>query len=115
MKRVQTADFTPTSADGFTKRMLRESPNGLVFTLTFAPGQQLKPHTHEQSDLTVLVLEGEGEATVAGRRERLLGGTVLLCDGAEAFGVENNGPGRLSLFVVLHPAPADRRFAGDIR
>ncbi len=115
MKRVQTADFTPTSADGFTKRMLRESPNGLVFTLTFAPGQQLKPHTHEQSDLTVLVLEGQGEATVDGHRERLAAGTVLMCEGREAFGVDNTGGGRLSLFVVLHPAPADARFAGDIR
>ncbi len=115
MKRVEISGLTPTSAEGFTKRMLRQSRNGLVFTLTFAPGQQLRPHTHEQSDLTVLVLEGEGQVIVAGHREPLSRGTVVFCEGQEAFGVENTGGGRLSLFVVLHPAPADARFAGDLR
>ncbi len=115
MKKVDIGEFTPTSAQGFTKRMLKQSANGLVFTLTFAPGQRLNPHTHEQSDLTVLVLEGTGEATVAGQAQPLSPDTVLMCEGQEAFGVENTGGGRLSLLVVLHPAPQDGRFAGDVR
>ncbi len=115
MKKVEIGDVTPTSAQGFTKRMVKQSPNGLVFTLTFAPGQRLNPHTHEHSDLTVLVLEGSGEATVDGARQPLARGTVLMCEGQEAFGIENTGSERLALFVVLHPAPQDGRFAGDVR
>ncbi len=115
MKRYQVQDFEPTSQEGFTKRVFQKSPHGLVFTLNFLPGQTLAPHTHVTSELLVTVLDGQGEVQVDDKPSPISQGTIVWCQGHERFGVRNTGPGRLSLLVVLYPAPADNKFAGDIR
>ncbi len=115
MKTYELHDFMPTSPEGFTKRVFQKSPNGLVFTLNFLPGQTLTPHTHLTSDLLVTVLEGQGEVEVDDKAMPVSQGTVVWCEGHERFGLRNTGAGRLTLLVVLYPAPSDNRFAGDIR
>ncbi len=115
MKKYELQDFIPTSPEGFTKRVFHKSPNGLVFTLNFLPGQTLNPHTHLTSDLLVTVLEGQGEAQVDEKAVPISHGTVIWCEGHERFALRNTGEGRLSLLVVLYPAPSDNRFASDIR
>ncbi len=106
-------DCRDTSTAGFTKRMIHQSPAGLVFTLNFQPGQTLPAHTHAESEIVVTVLAGEGQATVDGRVQRLQTGTVLHCNGNESFSVQNNGGSVLSLLVFL--APGNPKFAGNVR
>jgi quercetin dioxygenase-like cupin family protein len=113
MKLFQLADYQDTSPAGFTKRVVQQSPNGLVFRLNFEPGQALPAHTHAESEIAVTVLEGEGEATVDGRTEPLRQGTLIHCDGKESFSVRNSGSSRLSLLVFLYPG--NPRFASNVR
>src|SRR5512133_2200630 len=89
-----------TSPAGFTKRMLSQSAASLLFMLNFEPGQSLPPHTHDESEIIVSVVRGEGHATIDGRAEPLRPGTVLRCTGGEAFAVTNDGSSPLSLLVV---------------
>ncbi len=113
MDVFQLTDYQDTSPAGFTKRVFQQSPNGLVFRLNFEPGQDLPAHTHAESEITVTVLEGRGEATIDGHTAALNPGTVVHCDGRESFGVRNSGSSRLSLLVFLYPGNA--RFAGNVR
>ncbi len=106
-------DYQQTSPQGFTKRVFQQSANGLVFRLNFEPGQSLPPHTHAESEIGVIVLEGEGDATVDGRVAAMRPGTVVHCEGRESFSVRNTGAGRLSLLVFLYPGNA--RFAANVR
>jgi len=113
MDVFQLADYQDTSPAGFTKRVLQQSPNGLVFRLNFAAGQALPAHTHAESEIVVTVLEGEGEAVVDGGVESLRPGTVLHCEGKESFSVRNTGSSTMSLLVFLYPG--NPRFAGNVR
>lgn len=102
-----------TSPVGFTKRVIQQSPNGIVFILNFAPGQSLPSHTHANSELTVTVLEGQGEAMAEQRSEPLRRGVVVHCRGEESFSVKNTGSERLSLLVFLYPGIP--KFAANVR
>lgn len=113
MQLFDLAAYQPTSNDGFTKRVFQNSPRGLVFTLTFMPGQALPEHTHGQSELLATVLTGSGEATVDGKKAALAAGALLHCEGHETFSLENTGSTPLSVLVVLYPGEA--RFANDVR
>lgn len=113
MDAYHLGDYQQTSPAGFTKRVFQQSPNGLVFLLNFEPGQSLPSHQHDQSEITVTVLEGQGEATVQERNVPLHGGTVIHCRGDESFSVQNTGSGRLSLLVFLYPT--NPKFAANVR
>ncbi len=113
MKSFKLDNYRDTSAAGFTKRMLSQSAHALVFMLNFEAGQTLPTHTHGESEIVVTLVAGEGEATIDGKAEALGPGTVLRCEGSEAFGVRNTGQQPLSLMVVL--APGNPKFAGNVR
>jgi quercetin dioxygenase-like cupin family protein len=113
MKLLHLGQHQDTSPAGFTKRMVHQSPHGLVFTLNFQPGQTLPAHTHADSEIVVTVLAGEGQATVDGLVEPLAAGSLVQCEGTESFSVQNTGTSVLSLLVFLSPSNA--RFAGNVR
>ncbi len=113
MDLLHLDDYKETSAAGFTKRMIRQSAGGLVFRLNFEPGQSLPAHTHAESEITVTVLEGEGQAGADGRTQPIRAGTILHCTGNESFDVQNTGTKRLSLLVFLYPG--NPKFAGNVR
>lgn len=113
MQLYPLEDFQPTSAEGFTKRVFQQSSRGLVFTLTFQPGQTLPAHSHGTSELVMTVLKGAGEATVDGRKVPLSPGALLHCDGPETLSLENSGGQTLSVLVVLYPG--EPKFASDVR
>ncbi len=113
MDVFQLSDYQDTSPAGFTKRVFQQSANGLVFRLNFEPDQTLPAHAHGESEIAVIVLEGDGEAAVDGRTAALRPGTVIHCDGRESFSVRNTGSSRLALLVFLYPG--NPRFAANVR
>ena len=113
MKLLKLDDYQDTSAAGFTKRTVHQTPQAFVFVLNFDAGQSLPAHTHADSEIVVTVLSGEGRATVDGRAEPIRAGTVVQCEGRETFSIDNTGRSRLSLLVFLYPG--NSRFASNVR
>ncbi len=72
----------------------------------FEPGQAQGVHTHEGSDKVYFVLEGKGLFHVAGEQRELGKDEVVLAPSGEPHGVENPGPDRLKLLVVMAPPPS---------
>ncbi|MFZ5448478.1 MAG: cupin domain-containing protein [Thermodesulfobacteriota bacterium] len=66
MKFVDLQKVDKFVADKPYRELLYDSPNLRVLAFNFEPGQELPVHSHPaDSDVTLLILEGEGEFTGA--------------------------------------------------
>lgn len=106
MKLEKIANKIAFTDESFTKRIIFKEDKVLNFVLNFKPGQGVPPHNHEQSDLLVHVLAGDGEMTVDGSLHNITEGDVIHCYGKEVFSLKNTGTKDMSLFIVLTPNPS---------
>lgn len=106
MKIEKIADKIVYSDEKLTKKVLFNENRVLNFVLNFKPGQGVPPHNHEQSDLIIHVLVGEGELVVDGNTNKVSQGDVIYCKGCEIFSLKNTGDKNMSCFVILAPNPS---------
>lgn len=92
--------------DKLTKKILFKETRVLNFVLNFRPGQGVPPHNHEQSDLIIHVLVGQGQMGVDGKDYQIVKGDVIHCEGTEVFSLTNTGDEDMSCFVILAPNPS---------
>jgi quercetin dioxygenase-like cupin family protein len=76
---------------------------------SFAAGQSHAAHTHAGQDKLYVVLEGEGDVTLAGERRRIGAGAVAFAPAGVEHALANPGPGNLVVLVVIAPPPARPR------
>jgi quercetin dioxygenase-like cupin family protein len=89
-----------------TKRVLFNENKILNFVLNLRPGQGVPTHNHENSDMIIHVLVGEGDMVVDGNAHKVSDGDVIHCKGIEMFSLTNNGHKDMSCFVILAPNPS---------
>ncbi|AFQ44026.1 cupin domain-containing protein [Desulfosporosinus meridiei] len=106
MKIEKIADKIVYKDDNLTKKILFNESRVLNFVLNFRPGQGVPPHHHEQSDLIIHVLVGQGEMGVDGTIHEITEGDVIHCKGSEVFSLKNTGDKDMSCFVILAPNPS---------
>ncbi|WP_410512492.1 cupin domain-containing protein [Paenibacillus sp. BR2-3] len=92
--------------DRFTKKVLFQKGESVVFVLNFMPGQQLPAHKHPGTDVYILALEGNGTMTVDGEDTPLFKGEIIHISGEESFSYDNSGDAPASLHVVLCKVPS---------
>jgi quercetin dioxygenase-like cupin family protein len=64
MKLIDLKEVTKYTSDKPYRELLYDSPNLRVLAFNFEPGQELPVHSHPaDSDVTLMILEGEGEFT----------------------------------------------------
>lgn len=64
MKFINLEEFTKFEPDKLHRELLYDSPNLRALSFNFEPGQELPVHSHDaDSEVTLMVLEGEGEFT----------------------------------------------------
>ena len=93
------------SPDKLKKNNLAETDRFFCDLYCLEPGQEQKPHLHEDSDKIYIVLEGRGWFRI-GSEEREVGRErgVLAPAGVE-HGVKNSSSERLVLLVFMTPKP----------
>ena len=69
------------------------------------PGQEQKPHRHEDSDKVYLVLEGKGRFRIGSDEEELSQNMAVLAPAGVEHGVVNNSKERLAVLVFVAPKP----------
>ena len=90
--------FTPGKPH---RELLYDSPNLRVLTFNFEPGQELPVHSHSaDSDVALIVLDGEGEFTGAHEMPARAGQTQIM-PVAEPHGLKAHT--RVRLLVVIAP------------
>lgn len=66
MKVIDLNDFTKFDPAKMHRELLYDAPNLRVLSFNFEPGQELPVHSHDiDSEVTLMILEGEGEFTGA--------------------------------------------------
>ena len=71
----------------------------------FEPGQVQKVHAHTGADKLYFVVEGSGDFIVGKETRRLGKGQILYVPQNVEHGVNNTGPDRLTVLIVITPNP----------
>ncbi len=98
-------DVRRFDATKMQKLNLFETSRFFLDVYCLEPGQAQRPHRHDASDKVYAVLEGEVLARVGEEQERLGPGDAVLAPAGIDHGVENPGPGRAALLVLMTPKP----------
>jgi len=106
MKIEKISERIVYTNEKFTKKIIFNEDRVLNFVLNFRPGQGVPPHNHEQSDLIIHVLIGQGEMSVENNMHKITQGDVIHCKGTEVFSLTNTGDKDMSCFVILAPNPS---------
>ena len=100
MKLIDLTQVTTFTADKPHRELLYDSPNLRVLAFNFGPGQELPVHSHPaDSDVTLMVLEGEGEFTGA-HEMPAKAGTVQIMPVCEPHGLRAKTRLRLLVFIA---------------
>lgn len=97
-----------------TKIIVFNDKDVLGFVLNLKQGHTLPFHKHENSALTLLVLQGSCDLQVDNEVQKIQKGSVVLAKGDEEFGIPKVHED-LSIFVTLTPNPTDPKFSQEIR
>ncbi|WP_028575426.1 cupin domain-containing protein [Desulfonatronovibrio hydrogenovorans] len=88
MKTMNILQEGTFSEKGMKKLLVHDSPYFRIINFNFKAGQELPIHSHElEGELSIQILEGEGEYLAKDRSIPAKTGDILICDIAEPHGV----------------------------
>ncbi len=102
---LQSIGVRRFDAGKMQKVNLFETPRFFLDVYCLEAGQAQRPHRHELSDKVYVVLEGEVVVRVGDESATVTAGTAALAPAGVDHGVENRGPGRAALLVMMAPRP----------
>ena len=77
----------------------------VVKCLYIDPGQQAKPHIHNNSVDVMVIVQGSATATVDGKERRVGPGDIILNPSGTVHGIRNDGTERVVWIVIQAPPP----------
>ena len=102
MKSVKIFEEGVFSPKQFTRLLVQDSPYFKIINFNFEPGQELPIHSHEiEGQVSILVLEGEGEFLGRDAALPAKAGDILICEIAEPHGIRATS--RLRVLVTIAP------------
>ncbi len=113
MERKSLQEVRDFSEEKFTKRVLFQKGESVVFVLNFMPGQSLPPHKHPGTNVFILVQEGKGIINVDGVETAVSTNDALVCEGEEQFSFSNTGSVPARLYVVINKIP-NQKYAQNV-
>jgi len=100
MKLIDLNGFTKFDPGRMHRELLHDSPNLRVLSFNFEAGQELPVHSHDaDSEVTLMILEGEGEFTGAHPRPARAG-LVQIMPVNEPHGLRAKTRLRLLVFIT---------------
>ncbi|WP_342437337.1 cupin domain-containing protein [Paenibacillus sp. FSL L8-0436] len=105
MEKKTLVEAIQYQEERFTKKILFQKGDSVMFMLNFMPGQQLPAHKHPGADVFILALKGNGIINVNDVEQDLAEGDVIHLAGDESFSYRNNGHQPASLHVVISKVP----------
>jgi quercetin dioxygenase-like cupin family protein len=103
MRIVSSTDLPPFDPDRFVAQSLVEGRTCSVRIIRLDVGQSLPPHTHGDSDLMFLVLEGEAALDGPDGPVALSAGSIAHLSGDEELRASNGGPVGMTAIAFLSP------------
>ena len=107
MERVRhVPSLLAYSAEKMRKVPLVDTPNLFCDVYGLEPGQQQAAHRHAVGDKLYYVLAGTGRIRVGDEDHTVAPGDLVCAPAGEDHAVQNPGPERLALLVVMAPKPS---------
>lgn len=102
MKQVAIFSEGKFKQEAFSKLLVHDSPYFKIINFNFEPGQELPVHAHDiEGQLSILILEGEGEFLNQETSLPAKAGDILVSDIAEPHGIRAKT--RLRVLVTIAP------------
>ncbi|MBI2961989.1 MAG: cupin domain-containing protein [Betaproteobacteria bacterium] len=92
---------------------LLECDDAVVKCLHIDPGEQAKPHSHQNTVDIMVIVQGRGTATIDGKERPVGPGDVILNPRGTLHGIRNDGSERIVWLVVQSPPPGRAPKARD--
>jgi len=102
----RVADRVVFAADKMKKTNLVDTPNLFCDVYAFEPGQTQAAHRHPVGDKLYYVLAGSGRIRVDAQQRTVAAGDLVCAPAGSEHGVDNPGPDRLTLLVMMAPKPS---------
>jgi mannose-6-phosphate isomerase-like protein (cupin superfamily) len=93
------------ASEKMRKNNLFTTPRLFCDVYCFEAGQEQAAHSHAGSDKIYYVLLGTGRISIGEETRDVGTGTAVLAPAGSPHSVQNPGPGRLMLLVVMAPKP----------
>jgi len=106
MEQKLVGDFMVFATDHLTKKIIHQDKDILTFVLNLRPGQTLPRHSHENTTLTLHVLQGAGTIAVNDVKESMYEGQLFILSGIDVLEVPEVTKD-LSLLVNIAPNPTN--------
>ena len=103
--KIRVTEHAKFRPDKMAKIALATTPRAQLDLYCLEPGQDQKRHAHDDQDKIYLVLEGQGRVALGDATETLGPGEAVVAPAGTAHGIANEGPGRLTVLVVVTPPP----------
>jgi mannose-6-phosphate isomerase-like protein (cupin superfamily) len=104
--KIRVSEHAKFRPDKMAKIALATTPRAQLDLYCLEPGQDQKPHVHDDQDKIYFVLEGRGRVVLDGATETLEPGEAIVARAGVSHGIASDGPGRLTVLVVVTPPPA---------
>ena len=84
MKKINIIEANDFSDQAFTRLLVHDSPYMKILNFNYKAGQQMPIHSHNlEGQVSMVILEGEGEFQGKDSEHPVKAGDVLVCDIAE--------------------------------
>jgi len=103
--KIRVSEHAKFRPDKMAKIALATTPRAQLDLYCLEPGQDQKPHAHDDQDKIYLVLEGRGRVVVGAATETLEAGEAIVAPAGIPHGIANDGTARLTVLVVVTPPP----------
>ena len=101
MKQLNLYEENDFSEKAFKKLLVHDSPYFKILNFNFKAGQELPIHSHdEEGQVSITVLEGEGEFLGKDTSLSAHTGDVLICDISEPHGVRAKSDMRVLVTIA---------------
>lgn len=103
--KIRVQEHVKFRPDKMAKIALATTQRAQLDLYCLEPGQDQKPHAHDDQDKIYFVLEGRGRVVLGGASETLEAGEAIVAPAGATHGIANEGTGRLTVLVVVSPPP----------
>jgi quercetin dioxygenase-like cupin family protein len=102
MKHINIIEANDFSDQSFTRLLVHDSPYMKILNFNYQAGQHMPVHSHDiEGQVSLVILEGEGEFLGTDTPIPVKTGDVLVCDIAEPHGLKAKTD--LRLLVTIAP------------
>jgi quercetin dioxygenase-like cupin family protein len=103
--KIRVREHAKFRPDKMAKIALATTPRAQLDLYCLEPGQDQKPHAHDDQDKIYFVLDGRGRVTLGGANETLEAGEAVVAPAGVPHGIANDGAAPLTVLVVVTPPP----------